>query len=740
MTTPRHVPLAIAALLWCGAGTAPAQSGSESPPGTSEDLECAIDDRWVGGQRGGYWPVRIALTNRGAARSITAAYVPYESRRRGGGRAPLVTRTLALPAGASTRFTLPVPLTSTRADGELVIVADPLAADGAVAPDPRDAEELLAAAVPGLTREVHPPGADSNAVRGPSTLVLEGTPFELKKFLSASSRRIAEVESIADRSPARRTSAGYGTDGRALPATALPENWLGLVAVDLIVADGPRLASLTEGQAGALRDWLAAGGALAVTNATTDPAEPLPEDARRALHLDGSGTAWRAVTGDDIGGAGTAGGGDGGRRPRRLLILDGESSRSARPGPPIGPAPRRRAALGGRIYALPVGGGGEEDWYAVLGDLAPDRLTVADRFGVGGRGPNREFVEFLIPGVRGVPVGTLVALITLFVVAIGPVNYLILRRRHQVGRLALTVPLIAAVTAGTLLAYSTVMHGFGTKVRQLAVTVHDPATDRAVEFARTAVFAPHTPEGGLTFGAETAVLPLAPPGPNAGGGRVDWTAGQTWSGDAFRGRTRTQFVTVTPRPERGRLTVEWAGDIPTAVNGYAHDFALLVLSDDEGRVYHGAEVPAGGAASLRPITGDDLFTWRSRLDDLLPAPPPGIEENPSDLLDAFPMLHSADDSNASFEPSLAFRTAASFRSLNERGRPIEAFEAAPLVPEPRGAFVALLAEPSLTEFGGGPVDARGGAHLLIGRPESGREPAAAAPGAAISVRRPGGGR
>ncbi|MEM9703374.1 MAG: hypothetical protein AAF907_13115 [Planctomycetota bacterium] len=391
------------------------------------------------------------------------------------------------------------------------------------------------------------------------------------------------------------------------------------------------------------------------------------------------------------------------------------------------------------------------DWFAILRHIGPDRLTFADRIGASGRGPNGEFVEFLIPGVRGVPVGTFVALITLFVVLIGPVNYVLLRKRHQVGRLALTVPLIAAATAGSLFAYSTVMHGFGTKARQLAVTVHDPAANRAMSWTRTAVFAPQTPGDGLLFAGDEAVIPIAPPGPNVGGGRVDWTNGQTWSGDAFRGRTRTQFVTLQPRPERGRLSVEWRDGAATVVNGYESDFALLLLSDGRGRLYQGVDVPAGGRATLSLMTGVDINEWRVRLDGRLPEPPPGMEEPQRNLLRGFPMLNSPPDSNASFQASLAYRTASRLKGMNEYGEPIEAFRAAPLIAEENGSFVALLDEPALTEFGGAEVDDRGGAHLLIGRldgfstaepPVSGSSDAdrPPQPEAGISVRRPGDGR
>ena len=48
----------VAALAACPADSAFAQAGGESQVMEAQDLRCVIDDRWVGGQRGGYWPIR----------------------------------------------------------------------------------------------------------------------------------------------------------------------------------------------------------------------------------------------------------------------------------------------------------------------------------------------------------------------------------------------------------------------------------------------------------------------------------------------------------------------------------------------------------------------------------------------------------------------------------------------------------------------------------------------------------
>ncbi len=228
---------------------------------------------------------------------MTVAFVPYEFRR--GGRPPLVTRTVALPAGASTRFTLPVPLTSVRSDGRVVVVADPLSADGAVVADERDARTLLAAAIPEFVHEASPPTADSNAIRSPSVLVLEGAAFDRRGFSFAASAMLSDERSYVRRSSGRGTSGGHREDVLVLPSEALPETLAAFATVDVLVADPRTLAELPQGVRQAVRDWLAAGGTLAVADVLTDAAAPLPAATRRVLGLGPhSGDDWVAVAED----------------------------------------------------------------------------------------------------------------------------------------------------------------------------------------------------------------------------------------------------------------------------------------------------------------------------------------------------------------------------------------------------------------------------------------------------------
>ena len=320
-----------------------------------------------------------------------------------------------------------------------------------------------------------------------------------------------------------------------------------------------------------------------------------------------------------------------------------------------------------------------------------------------------------MPGVRGVPVFGFLVLMTGFAVLIGPVNYFWLRRRHQVGRLAVTIPLIAAAAGGALLLLSVVMHGWTAKGRRLEVTLHDPGLDRAVTFARTAFFAPRDP-GGLAFDPATAVFRMPPPGGAAGGGRVDWTGRQLWAGALAPGRTRTQFVTVAPRPERGRLTATGGlRDGLRVTNGYESGLAHVLASDLSGNLYYGTDLAAGAAATLTPLDGDLTFAWRTALDGALPERPPGLSKDGLGVLGELGSVFGrGGDPGASYRASLAFRSLNLLRGINEKTNPIEAFAEAPLLPTPRGAFAAVLTGEEAGTFAGVEASFRGDLRVLMG--------------------------
>ncbi len=148
------------------------------------------------------------------------------------------------------------------------------------------------------------------------------------------------------------------------------------------------------------------------------------------------------------------------------------------------------------------------DWYWIDNTALKNRTRWVDRHGFSLQQGNPHFVSFLLPGAGQAPVTSFRVLISLFVILIGPVNYLWLHRLGRVHLMILTVPLGSlAVTVG-LFAHGLMGDGLGTRVRARSVTYLDQQQGEAAQWTRLSYYAGLRPLKGLSFSNQTAVLPL----------------------------------------------------------------------------------------------------------------------------------------------------------------------------------------------------------------------------------------
>ena len=110
----------------------------------------------------------------------------------------------------------------------------------------------------------------------------------------------------------------------------------------------------------------------------------------------------------------------------------------------------------------------QHDW--ILASLGEIRWQWYRRHGLSQVRMNDGFWDFLIPGVGAAPVKAFLCIISAFVLAIGPLNYWLLRKWNRLYLLLITVPAGAAVVTGSLFLYAVLSDGFGTRVRLRSLT------------------------------------------------------------------------------------------------------------------------------------------------------------------------------------------------------------------------------------------------------------------------------
>jgi hypothetical protein len=689
-------------------------AGTESAR-RAHDLQMAVDSRWAGGANGGYYPIRIRLMNLSRPRALEFVFTDT-----GGSdsRLPTVSKLVTIDQNATEQFTLPIPLVSRGAYGQLRVFENG-----------RELDQL--------TQPVALPDAQQQGWSDrPSLLVIAQTPASVD-----CSRFEQAVESlVAATGGGVRGPWGYGgrsprtNDFQVVPPQMLPESWIDYSAVDIVAISLQSLDKIPSEARSALLKWAISGGTLIVY----EVGKPAGESADLARLLDLGGRPaqfrnWRpadttihkpimvsepmTATGMPMGAA------IGGMAPAAVEIANPPVDAQGSPVNlankslwPVSPdAYSRLEYQAGQVFAFSGNPfpGAPIDWAWWLNSANLQKLKFTTRNGVSSRQRHPDFFMFLIPGVGAIPVMAFVLLITLFAILIGPVNYFVVWRRRQLYLLVLTIPAIAFLTSASLFGYAMIADGFGVQSRLRSFTLLDQYSKTAVSYNRISLYAGIVPSAGLKFSPETAVFPVWPDHGCLESGSVDWTETQHLARGWLRSRTPAQFETISVRPERARIDIRPSGPEESDVaNGLEWDIDLLVIKDEAGRLHAARKVPAGGSTKAATASAADLQALsRSLADDELKAPPGagGMEYNPWDR-----NAHKAMMSGMYYgqqDANISFGTGALESRLRLLKEPAKEPAAGGLPPR---TYLAIIPRNPGIELGITGTRPRGGLHIVMG--------------------------
>ena len=251
--------------------------------------------------------------------------------------------------------------------------------------------------------------------------------------------------------------------------------------------------------------------------------------------------------------------------------------------------------------------------HALTNSLIIRRLSWSARHGVSTEMPNYDFNNWLIPGVGVAPVGAFQLLISLFVVAIGPLNYWLLSRANKLPLLLVTVPAAAAGITLLLFAYGFLMDGFGTKVRARSLTTLDQQAGEAATWTRLSYYAGMAPEEGLAFDDQTVVYPIR----SASSGYETTTRNDrrllVWDADRQRltrgwlaSRTPAQYLTITSRATARHIDIAPRGDAVEVTNRLGVGIVVLAIEDHQGKFYWAEDVADGATVRAQATAYIDV--------------------------------------------------------------------------------------------------------------------------------------
>lgn len=268
-------------------------------------------------------------------------------------------------------------------------------------------------------------------------------------------------------------------------------------------------------------------------------------------------------------------------------------------------------------------------WAWLCNHLTSRRIIWYQRHGVSLQQDNVDFFKFLIEGVGKAPLNAFRVLISLFVLAIGPFNYYLLRRFRRLHLLVVTVPVSAGAVTLALFAYALLSDGLGTRVRVRSVTRINQATGQTECWARLSYYSGLAPGDGLTFPEDVAVYPIqAFVGDLANGDRdLVWYQGQKLTNGWLRSRTPTQFLTVRSRKSQRGIDVGQASADGLAIeNRLGTDVELLVLRDTDGTIYWARDLSDGTKTHAPTAVPADAFAdLQARIHEVKMVNPPGVD-------------------------------------------------------------------------------------------------------------------
>jgi hypothetical protein len=229
------------------------------------------------------------------------------------------------------------------------------------------------------------------------------------------------------------------------------------------------------------------------------------------------------------------------------------------------------------------------------------------RHGLVPEGGSAEFAKLLVPGVGRAPVAMFQALITLFVLLIGPFNYWILKRYKRLQLLVLTVPLAAGVATAAIFAYALVADGFGTKLRIRSVSTIDQRTGEAAAWGWMSYYAGLAPGNGLLMPADVAMYPIMP----IWGDSSAIARAMYWDDELehlttgwLTSRTPTQYLQIRSRKTPNRLDVTSGNGKMQITNRLGTKINTLLVLDENGKFFSSEGIEANARIALAAISRD----------------------------------------------------------------------------------------------------------------------------------------
>ncbi len=210
--------------------------------------------------------------------------------------------------------------------------------------------------------------------------------------------------------------------------------------------------------------------------------------------------------------------------------------------------------------------------------------------------------EFPVVEDLGIPVKSLFALMFVFTLAIGPINFLILTRMNRRIWMLWTTPAISLATCVAVFGFMILSEGWEGRLRIETLTLLDEASHRATTVGWTGVYTPLTPADGLHFSRDTEVIPqrvFEDYNEQSRSCTIDWTQDQHFASGWVEARVPAIFRVRKSELRRERVTLREVDGGWIMKNFLSVDIRRFSYVDDKGQLHTAENVAAGAEVKLK---------------------------------------------------------------------------------------------------------------------------------------------
>jgi hypothetical protein len=211
---------------------------------------------------------------------------------------------------------------------------------------------------------------------------------------------------------------------------------------------------------------------------------------------------------------------------------------------------------------------------------------------------------FAVVDVSPIPAKTMVAVIALLVILIGPVNILVLRLLNKNVLLYITIPLISLIGAAIILTFSIRNEGTGNTEKTRSFTVFDQRSGQASTAAVLGYYCPIVPIGELEFEETTQVIPLNLPIYGGNGNKhINLDKGQKLFGSWINSRVPSHFAAIklTENNKPAVIIEKNADGSFEATNNTEQTIYFLRYKDKFSRVWECEKITPTRTVMLKPL-------------------------------------------------------------------------------------------------------------------------------------------